>query len=101
MHHGGALRAQSAHCLEHVHDAFVLHALQHRGQRDEHAGAAHARAIPHNVDYMNMLKFHTSREVRVKKRFQSFRRKKIVCKNTWNDAIPSKSRGFDLSLQNI
>lgn len=49
LYHGGALRAQRAYGLEHVHHALVLHALQHRGQRDEHAGAPHAGAATNHT----------------------------------------------------
>lgn len=55
LHHGGALRAQRTDRLEHVHDALVLHALEHRRESDEHARATHARAVTTNIiDYNNI-----------------------------------------------
>lgn len=62
LHHGGALRAQRARGLEHVHDALVLHALQHRGQRDEHARAPHARAA-HGTNVYTTVAFQSNLRV--------------------------------------
>lgn len=55
LYHGGALRAQSAYSLEHVHDAFVLHALQHSRQSYEHAGTTDARAVSTNIIENNVI----------------------------------------------